>query len=264
MAKKHSKKHQAYKAKQSGSKGTAAWHDAQKKNRKADGNDSDASFDSFEGVSKPRPAAAPAKPLAPAPPPPLPPPCRVVRASSAAGPLYALSALPQEAKLLLKGLCVQVSGELDGDRMMLPLEAGVKDLLPLACVAAPAPPAAEPALASRVPAGFHALLSSLPATFSIPSLNPIQRTFYSLFLSAPLPLATVVSATGSGKTLTYLLPILDLIRADRDFLAVVVAPTRELASQIRSVFKKLGREASVRTGKTNSKVSREGPGASVG
>ncbi len=51
----------------------------------------------------------------------------------------------------------------------------------------------------------------------------------------------LLSDTGSGKTLAFLLPILQLLDADKKNItqALVVVPSRELALQIDSVFKKM-------------------------
>ncbi|MEO6814062.1 MAG: DEAD/DEAH box helicase [Ginsengibacter sp.] len=51
----------------------------------------------------------------------------------------------------------------------------------------------------------------------------------------------LLSATGSGKTLAFLLPILDRIEEDnKNSQALIVVPSRELATQIEQVFKKMG------------------------
>ena len=48
----------------------------------------------------------------------------------------------------------------------------------------------------------------------------------------------VLSPTGTGKTLAYLLPLLEILREDeRGVQAVVVLPTRELARQVADVWK---------------------------
>ena len=50
--------------------------------------------------------------------------------------------------------------------------------------------------------------------------------------------ALLLSPTGSGKTLAYVLPMLEMVRADVPALqAVVVVPTRELAQQVEEVVK---------------------------
>ena len=51
----------------------------------------------------------------------------------------------------------------------------------------------------------------------------------------------LLSPTGTGKTLAFLLPLVDKLEADnRNLQAVIIAPSRELALQIEDVFKKMG------------------------
>jgi ATP-dependent RNA helicase DeaD len=51
----------------------------------------------------------------------------------------------------------------------------------------------------------------------------------------------LLSATGTGKTLAFLLPIVPLLYDSRNrTLAMIVVPTRELALQIEDVFKSMG------------------------
>ncbi len=51
----------------------------------------------------------------------------------------------------------------------------------------------------------------------------------------------LLSATGSGKTLAFLLPILENIDAEnKNTQALIVVPSRELATQIEQVFKTMG------------------------
>ncbi|WP_206107287.1 DEAD/DEAH box helicase [Paenibacillus apii] len=53
--------------------------------------------------------------------------------------------------------------------------------------------------------------------------------------------------TGTGKTLAFLLPILDKIRPDRPFpQALIMAPTRELALQITEEARKLTHESDIK------------------
>ena len=51
----------------------------------------------------------------------------------------------------------------------------------------------------------------------------------------------LLSATGSGKTLAYLLPILENLEIEnKNTQTLIVVPSRELAIQIESVFKRMG------------------------
>ena len=50
-----------------------------------------------------------------------------------------------------------------------------------------------------------------------------------------------IASTGTGKTMAFGLPILNRLISLRDNKALIVAPTRELASQIENELKKLGR-----------------------
>lgn len=48
----------------------------------------------------------------------------------------------------------------------------------------------------------------------------------------------LLSQTGSGKTIGYLMPLIDSIQSEsKDLQALIIAPTRELATQIEHVFK---------------------------
>ena len=49
----------------------------------------------------------------------------------------------------------------------------------------------------------------------------------------------LLSPTGTGKTLAYLLPLLQLLKpADDGIQAMILVPSRELALQIETVFKR--------------------------
>ncbi len=51
----------------------------------------------------------------------------------------------------------------------------------------------------------------------------------------------LLSPTGSGKTLAFLLPMFSLLKADaKGVQALILVPSRELAIQIESVFKRMG------------------------
>lgn len=76
------------------------------------------------------------------------------------------------------------------------------------------------------------------ASLGITALNPMQEAAQKailqdndLFLIAP---------TGSGKTLGFLLPLLQLLRPERTAVqCLILAPSRELALQIEQVWKKM-------------------------
>ena len=51
----------------------------------------------------------------------------------------------------------------------------------------------------------------------------------------------LLSPTGSGKTLAFLMPLLDIIQKDLEQIQVMIlAPSRELAMQIESVWREMG------------------------
>jgi superfamily II DNA/RNA helicase len=80
---------------------------------------------------------------------------------------------------------------------------------------------------------------------SIPSFNTMQEEVIEKASTATNLL--LLSPTGTGKTLAYLIVLLDQLRAsEREVQALIVAPSRELSLQIEQVFK---------TMKTSFKVS---------
>ncbi|MCX7025429.1 MAG: DEAD/DEAH box helicase [Spirochaetes bacterium] len=85
-------------------------------------------------------------------------------------------------------------------------------------------------------------LSAALAAFGFEGPTDVQSAAMSkLFSGAD---AFVSSATGSGKTFAYLVPIAQgLVRDDRALRAVVVSPTHELASQIQREFDRLAAAA---------------------
>ncbi|TAL61411.1 MAG: DEAD/DEAH box helicase [Bacteroidetes bacterium] len=77
--------------------------------------------------------------------------------------------------------------------------------------------------------------------FKINALNEMQNAT----ISAIQKRADVVliSPTGSGKTIAFLLPLLNLLsKNEKEVQTMILVPTRELAIQIEQVFKMLGTE----------------------
>ncbi|XJS10102.1 DEAD/DEAH box helicase family protein [Aerococcaceae bacterium WGS1372] len=56
-----------------------------------------------------------------------------------------------------------------------------------------------------------------------------------------------ISPTGTGKTLAYLLPILNKIEATQKLQAIILAPSKELAIQIADVAKEWGELVNIKT-----------------
>lgn len=97
------------------------------------------------------------------------------------------------------------------------------------------------------------LISHIEVKLSITKPTSVQRASLPVLLSPHDPQATmhdvlIQADTGSGKTLSYLLPIIQdllplssLSYIDRSIgtLAIIVAPTRELAKQISEVLEQL-------------------------
>lgn len=72
----------------------------------------------------------------------------------------------------------------------------------------------------------------------IETLNEMQRAVLDAGVTKDMLL---LSPTGSGKTLAFLLPLLTtLSREAKTIQALIIAPSRELALQIESVFRSLG------------------------
>src|SRR4051794_26751282 len=70
-------------------------------------------------------------------------------------------------------------------------------------------------------------LANLLAKQGINAPTAVQAAAIGLLLKTQD--AVIQSGTGSGKTLAYLLPLLQRARADASFLAVIIAPSPELA-----------------------------------
>jgi ATP-dependent RNA helicase DDX5/DBP2 len=94
----------------------------------------------------------------------------------------------------------------------------------------------------------------------IKEATPVQKQGWPIILNGND--AIVISPTGSGKTITYLLPIVSYIKKnDFKYKALVLVPTRELAQQISSVTKSFKRLYNVKTellhGGSNSSVNND-------
>eukprot|EP01136_Pigoraptor_vietnamica_P014501 Opistho-1_new@56761 len=73
----------------------------------------------------------------------------------------------------------------------------------------------------------------------ISSLNPMQESAMAAILSQKEVL--LLSATGSGKTLGFLLPVMQQLKTEeKSVQCLVLTPSRELAIQIEQVWKKMG------------------------
>lgn len=74
---------------------------------------------------------------------------------------------------------------------------------------------------------------------AIETLNPMQEEAYTVVDKTENTI--VLSPTGTGKTLAFLLPLIDLLDPQVDGLqALIVVPARELAIQIEQVFRNMG------------------------
>lgn len=82
------------------------------------------------------------------------------------------------------------------------------------------------------------IISRALANTGIEALNDMQQAVLNAGTTKDMVL---LSPTGSGKTLAFLLPLLTtLTDEDRRIQAVIIAPSRELALQIETVFRSLG------------------------
>lgn len=85
----------------------------------------------------------------------------------------------------------------------------------------------------------NTLIQKVLDTLRIDALNPMQEA--ALDTIEHKDNTVILSATGSGKTLAFLLPILQrLDPAVKVPQALIIAPSRELALQIESVFRSMG------------------------
>jgi len=85
---------------------------------------------------------------------------------------------------------------------------------------------------------------SILAKLKIKSLNEMQESSIAAINEHNNVL--LLSATGTGKTLAYLLPLIKLLGpANNKTQAIIIVPSRELALQIESVFKSMGTDLKV-------------------
>ena len=81
--------------------------------------------------------------------------------------------------------------------------------------------------------------SSILSRFNITELNDMQHEMLDV-IQKPNDVV-LISPTGSGKTIGFLLPALQLLSADNPQVQVLIlVPSRELAIQIEQVFKNMG------------------------
>ena len=82
-------------------------------------------------------------------------------------------------------------------------------------------------------------IGDILSRLDIDALNDMQKA--SIGANEKHDNLVLLSATGSGKTLGFLLPILQLLDPDKKKIqAIIIVPSRELALQIEKVFKSLG------------------------
>jgi superfamily II DNA/RNA helicase len=82
------------------------------------------------------------------------------------------------------------------------------------------------------------MLSQVLSKLKITSLNEMQLAAIDAATERDVVL---LSPTGSGKTLGFLLPVLELLKTGKQGVqAVVLVPSRELALQIEQVFRQMG------------------------
>ena len=74
---------------------------------------------------------------------------------------------------------------------------------------------------------------------NIHQLNPMQEEAISVIETTPNTI--LLSPTGTGKTLAFLLPLIKILDPDgKEVQALILVPSRELAIQIEQVVTKYG------------------------
>jgi len=86
---------------------------------------------------------------------------------------------------------------------------------------------------------IHKDITSILSKLNIESLNHMQKETYSSIQSNTN--IVLLSPTGTGKTLAFLLPIIQNLNPDcSEIQVLIIVPSRELAIQIEQVIRKLG------------------------
>lgn len=88
------------------------------------------------------------------------------------------------------------------------------------------------------------LISSLKK-LKIISPTPVQKKVLSVLEKTPKKNIFVASKTGSGKTLSYGIPIINNFLLKKKETSLIIVPTRELAIQITNTFKEIAKNASL-------------------
>ena len=85
---------------------------------------------------------------------------------------------------------------------------------------------------------FNAIHAKTLANLSIESFNDMQLAVLEKVGTSKNLM--IIAPTGSGKTLSFLIPVLNTLQADKKGVqALIVTPSRELAIQIETVFKNM-------------------------
>lgn len=97
--------------------------------------------------------------------------------------------------------------------------------------------------------GLHKDTRAMLEAAGVVELLPVQQVAYKLFLDGGE--IVVKSRTGTGKTLSFLLPLEELIRRNKaekgvsGVQAIILEPTRELAQQVQTQVEKFTKLKSV-------------------
>ena len=84
----------------------------------------------------------------------------------------------------------------------------------------------------------NATTPQILSNLGIAALNPMQEAAFTAIQNEPNIL--LLAPTGSGKTLAFLLPVLAQLNAEKSGVqCLILAPSRELAIQIETVWKKM-------------------------